>query len=349
MRIAVTGGAGFLGYHIAQQLGGNEGHSILLLDIVAPPEEDSDSASDFQECDVRDRDALVAALAGCDAVIHAAAALPLWKREDIYSTNINGTENVLSVCRELGIGRLVHVSSTAVYGVPDKHPLEEDDPLVGVGPYGETKISAEAICEKYRRPENGGLCICVVRPKTFVGSGRLGVFQILYEWVECGKRIPAIGNGNNRYQLLEVQDLVDAIYLGLTASAEAANQNFNIGAERFSTVREDMGALCEHAGTGARVIGTPAAPVKFFLAIAEKLKVSPLYKWVYGTADRDSFVSIERAKSALGWQPRYSNAEALIRSYDWYMANKDKLPSGSGITHRVGWDQGILKILKKLS
>lgn len=348
MRIAVTGGAGFLGYHLARQLGG-AGHSVRLLDIVAPPEEDSETPPDFRECDVRDRDALVEAFADCDAVVHAAAALPLWKREEIYSTNIDGTENVLSVCRELGIDRVVHISSTAVYGVPDKHPLDEDDPMVGVGPYGETKIVAEEICDRYRQSENGGLCVCIVRPKTFVGSGRLGVFQILYEWVEEGKRIPAIGDGRNRYQLLEVQDLVDSIYLGLTVDPERANQTFNIGAERFSTVREDMGALCEHAGTGARVIGTPARLVKLFLAIAEKLKISPLYKWVYGTADRDSFVSIERAKRELGWQPRYSNAEALIHSYDWYMANKASLPTGSGITHRVGWDQGVLKILKKLS
>ena len=349
MRIAVTGGAGFLGYHLARRLGGDHGHSIRLLDIVAPPPEDFDTPPDFLECDVRDREALLAALERCDAVVHAAAALPLWKREEIYTTNIAGTENVLSASRELGIERIVHVSSTAVYGVPDKHPLEESDPLIGVGPYGETKIAAEGICEKYRQPENGGLCVCVVRPKTLVGSGRLGVFQILYEWVECGKRIPAIGNGRNLYQLLEVQDLVDAIYLGLTVPPEKANQNFNIGAERFSTVREDMGALCEHAGTGARVIGTPARLVKLFLAIAEKLKVSPLYKWVYGTADRDSFVAIERAKDDLGWRPRYSNAEALIHSYDWYIDNKANLPTGSGITHRVGWDQGILKLLKKLS
>ncbi len=85
------------------------------------------------------------------------------------------------------------------------------------------------------------------------------------------------------------------------------------------------------------------------LAIAEKLKLSPLYKWVYGTADKDSFVSIERAKEVLGYQPKYSNAEALIHAYDWYLENKDKIPSGSGITHRIGWDQGILKLFKKFS
>jgi nucleoside-diphosphate-sugar epimerase len=106
--------------------------------------------------------------------------------------------------------------------------------------------------------------------------------------------------------------------------------------------------LCEHAGNGARVIGTPAMPLKLFLAVAEKLKLSPLYKWVYGTADKDSFASIDRAKEKLGWQPQYSNAETLVRAYDWYHENKASIPTGSGMTHRIGWSQGILKVFKKI-
>ncbi len=349
MRLAVTGGAGFFGYHLAQQLQGRPDWNVRLLDIDEPPADDFDQSVDFVKVDVRDKDGMREALRDIDAVVHGAAALPLYSREQIESTNVGGTRNVLDLCVELGIQRVVHVSSTAVYGVPKKHPIFETDPMVGVGAYGETKIEAERLCGEYRKAENGGLTICVLRPKTFIGTGRLGVFQILYDWVEDGKRIPAIGNGHNRYQLLEVQDLVDAAVLGLTVPAEAANSEFNIGAERFGTVREDMGGLCEHAGNGARVIGTPAWLVKPFLAVAEALKISPLYKWVYGTADKDSFVSIDRAKEVLGWQPKYSNREALIHAYDWYLENKDKIPTGSGITHRIGWDQGILKLLKKLS
>ena len=347
MKIAITGGSGFLGYHIAQRLGGDGRHQIRLLDIVAPPEEDRELGAEFVACDVRDAAALASGLAGADAVVHAAAALPLWKKREIYSTNIDGTETTLATARDLGIERVVHISSTAVYGVPDKHPLDEDDEMVGVGPYGETKIAAETICERFRQPSEGGLTISIVRPKTFIGSGRLGVFQILFDWVESGARIPTIGNGRNRYQLLEVRDLVDAIGLCLTAPAERANDTFNIGAERFATVREDLTALCEHAGTGARVVGTPAAVVKPFLAAAEAVKLSPLYKWVWGTADKDSYVSIDRAVERLGWRPRYSNAEALIAAYDWYLEHRDTIPSGSGVTHRIGWNQGILKLFKR--
>lgn len=348
MKIAVTGGAGFLGYHIAQRLDGKDGHRVRLLDIVEPPTEDFDHPIEFVKCDVRDLCALKRDLAGCDAIVHAAAALPLWKKEEIYTINTCGTENVLYVARELGIRRVVHVSSTAVYGVPKVHPLLENHPVDGVGPYGITKIAAEQICDKYRQPENGGLCVCVIRPKTFLGTGRLGVFQILYDWVESGCYVPCIGWGHNRYQLLEVEDLVEAIVLGLTAPAEVANDTFNVGAERFATVQEDMGALFDHARSGAKLLPTPAWLVKPALMLFEALKLSPLYKWVYGTADKDSFVSIDKIKLKLGWEPKYSNAEALIRAYDWYMANKAKIPTGSGITHRIGWDQGILKLFKWL-
>ena len=237
MKIAVTGGTGFLGYHLAHQLDGKDGHSLRLLDIVSLPEDDFEDPVEFLKCDVRDLGAVKAGLGGCDAVVHAAAALPLCRRKEIYSTNIDGTENVLSACRELGIQRVVHISSTAVYGMPEKHPLEEDDELSGVGPYGKSKIVAEQICEQYRRPENGGLCVCVVRPKTFVGSGRLGVFQILFDWVESGVRIPTIGSGHNRYQLLDVRDLVDAIRVCLTAPEQVANDTFNIGADIVTTAR----------------------------------------------------------------------------------------------------------------
>jgi nucleoside-diphosphate-sugar epimerase len=214
-----------------------------------------------------------------------------------------------------------------------------------VGPYGISKIQAEQVCERYRAM---GQHVCIIRPKTFVGTGRLGVFQILYDWVHSGNRIPIIGSGNNRYQLLEVEDLVDSIGLALTGPFDASNDTFNVGAKRFDTVKEDVQALCDYAGSGARVLPTPAAPVKAALRLFESMGLSPLYAWVYATADKDSFVSTEKIERALGWEPRYSNAEALIRSYQWYLEHYQEVEGVSGITHRVAWDQGILRVFKRI-
>ncbi|WP_322799260.1 NAD(P)-dependent oxidoreductase [Thermoflexus sp.] len=344
MRVLITGGAGFFGFHMANKLL-QHGHEVVLLDIADYIEEDYAGPVSFNKGDVRNRGMVDRVMQGVDAVIHAAAALPLWPRQEIFSVNVEGTRTVLESALAHGVRRVVFVSSTAVYGIPKKHPILEDDPLHGVGPYGQSKILAEQVCQSFRER---GLIVTIIRPKTFIGPGRLGVFQILFDWVERGKPIPIIGSGRNRYQLLDVDDLTDAIVLALTADADRVNDTFNIGAERFGTVREDVQALCDHAGTGARVWPLPARPIKAALALFEALRLSPLYRWVYGTADKDSFVSIDRAKAKLGWHPRYSNAESLIRTYEWYLAHKMELEGKVGVTHRVAWDQGILRVIRDL-
>jgi len=344
-RILVTGGAGFLGYHVANAFA-RRGVELTLIDIAKYDPGDYPKNVELLQMDVRDLDGLNRLLSAksYDLVIHAAAALPLWKKREIFDVNINGTSNVLKAAKANNVERVIYISSTAVYGIPKKHPIEESDKLNGVGAYGESKIKAEQICGEYR---SQGFIVSVLRPKTFIGTGRLGVFQILYDWVESGKRIPMIGSGKNHYQLLEVEDLVEAIWLASFSPPEKVNDTFNIGATEFGTVYEDLMALCEYANTGARVLAIPAWFAKGTLALLEAFGVSPLYKWVYGTADKDSFVSTEKIQVALGWKARFSNAQALIRSYQWYIDNKETIPVEAGVTHRVAWNQGALRLLKR--
>jgi nucleoside-diphosphate-sugar epimerase len=131
----------------------------------------------------------------------------------------------------------------------------------------------------------------IIRPKSFVGPERLGVFALLYDWAKDGKNFPMIGSGNNRYQLLDVEDLCEAIYLCATLDRDRVNDTFNIGAKEFTTMREDYQAVLDAAGFGKKIIPFPAAPVIWALRILEALHLSPLYKWVYETAATDSFVS----------------------------------------------------------
>ncbi len=346
-RVLVTGGAGYLGYHLALNLP-RRGISFLALNDIAPFIE-ADYSKDMLlvNQDVRDPEGMYRLIHDnrIDIIIHCAAALPLWPKEEIYSTNIQGVRNTLEQAQKCNVERVIFISSTAVYGVPEKHPLVEEDPVEGVGAYGESKIAGEAICREFREK---GMCIAIIRPKTFIGTARLGVFQILYDWVDCGKRIPIIGKGNNLYQLLEVTDLIEAIDLAGSAPREVVNDTFNVGAQVFDKVKLDVGALCDFAGNGARVMPTPAALVKPALAIFEFMKISPLYKWVYGTADKDSYVSTEKIEKKLGWKSKFSNQDALITSHKWYLEHKEELSHlKSGVTHRVGWDQGILKLFKK--
>ena len=280
---------------------------------------------------------------GHDIVVHTAAALPLYSPEDILSTDVEGTRILLEEALKGGAVRFIHISSTAVYGIPDHHPIYEQDRLDGVGPYGKAKIRAEELCLEYR---HRGLCVPILRPKSFVGPERLGVFALFYDWAKDGKNFPMIGSGGNRYQLLDVEDLCEAIWLCMTKETAAVNDTFNIGAEEYATMREDYQAVLDYAGFGKKIIGLPERPVIFMLKALEFFKLSPLYKWVYETASKDSFVSIDKAKRILGFTPRYSNREALIRNYKWYLDNLDTFENRSGITHRVPWDQGILKLAK---
>ena len=269
MRVVLTGGAGFLGFHLSR---GMLDHQRVLLDQAEVPAGELAGAEALRG-DVRDRALLRRAFEGADAVVHAAAALPLWKPAEIRSVNVEGTRAVLETAEELGVRRVLHVSSTAVYGIPDHHPLDEDDRLQGVGPYGESKVEAERLVDQARQ---GGQVVPVLRPKTFLGPERLGVFQILFEWVRQGRRIPVIGDGRNRYQLLDVADLVDAARLLLELPAEQANATFNVGAETFGAVGEDLGALFEHAGSGSRLLRTPAWLAKGSLRALELVRLSPL-------------------------------------------------------------------------
>lgn len=293
--------------------------------------------------DIRDKKTLDEAMFGVDMVVHAAAALPLYSREDIFSTEVDGTRNVLQSALEHQVERVIFISSTAVYGIPDHHPIYENDRLIGVGSYGKAKIQAEKVCQEYR---DKGMCVPILRPKSFIGPERLGVFALLYDWAKDGHNFPMLGNGRNRYQLLDVEDLCEAIYLCAVKPKEMANDTFNIGAKDFTTMRNDYQAVLDRAGFGKKIVSLPAGPAIWLLRILERLHLSPLYKWVYETAGKDSFVSIEKAEKILGFAPKYSNKDALTRNFQWYLANFQKFQHQSGISHRAPWKQGILKAAK---
>lgn len=344
MKAFITGGAGFLGINLIRYLKAKGVEKLVSYDIADFDYPDKDYVVAIKG-DIRNVEDMRKAMEGCDIVIHCAAALPLYSKKEIFSTDIDGSRNVMQVAMDLNIKRAIQISSTAVYGIPDHHPLYETDKLIGVGPYGVAKIEAEKACEEFR---NKGLCVPIIRPKSFVGPERLGVFALLYDWAITGHNFPMIGSGNNRYQLLDVEDLCDAIWSCMTLPEEIANDTFNVGAKDFETMKQDYQAVLDAAGHGKRIIGFPSRPVIWGLRFLEFLRLSPLYEWVYETACEDSFVSIEKAEQKLGFKPKYSNKQALLRNFEWYKANLDSFKNQSGISHRVPWKQGILGLIKKL-
>ncbi|MCK4301984.1 MAG: NAD-dependent epimerase/dehydratase family protein [candidate division Zixibacteria bacterium] len=338
----VTGGAGFLGINLIRHLLA-KGQQVVSLDIAPFNYHDMQDRIRAVQGDIRNPEDVRSAVKDADIVVHSGAALPLYKPADIISTDVDGTRIVLDEARNAGVQRVIHISSTAVYGIPDHHPLVEDDRLVGVGPYGESKVKAEELCTSYRSADSP---VTILRPKSFIGPERLGVFAMLYEWARDAHNFPILGPGNNLYQYLDVEDLCEAIWLCATLPDDVVNDTFNIGAKEFGTLRSDFQAVLDYAGHGKRVISIPEGPAIFALRLLETCRLSPIYKWVYETVGKESFVSIEKAEKTLGLTPKYSNRDALIRNYDWYLENVDSITAESGVSHRVPWKQGALRLLK---
>jgi nucleoside-diphosphate-sugar epimerase len=343
MNVVISGISGFLSINMVRFLLRQGVTSISGIDLVDFDYPERDKIT-FLQGDIRDPQAVKQIIApGTDVLIHTAAALPLYTPEAIMTTDVDGTKNLLREAHEKGVKRFIHISSTAVYGIPDHHPLYETDRLSGVGPYGEAKILAEEACLDYRHKD---MCVPIIRPKSFIGPERLGVFAIFYEWAKDGKNFPMIGMGNNRYQFLDVEDLCNAIWLCLTRDEAIANDTFNIGAKVFTTMKADYQVVLDKAGFGKKIIGFPDTPVIWALRLLEAMHLSPLYKWIYETASKDSFVSIEKAEKVLGYAPQYSNQDALLRNYQWYLEHYKSFEGATGISHRLPWKQQALGLVK---
>lgn len=343
-RFLVTGGAGFLGQALMRRLL-DDGHDVRVIDVAARPPELAGLKIDYVHADIRDAAAVDRAVVGCDCILHAAAALPILRsRKVIRSVNVDGTRNLLDAAVKHKVLSFVFVSSTAVYGLHKTHPITEENPMIPIGPYGESKVDAEKLCASYRDRVH----VAIIRPKTFLGQGRLGVFEILFDWIHDGKRIPLIGKGHNKYQLLDVEDLVDAMLLA--AFHPKGSDTFNVAAAEFGTLREDLTPLFAAAGHPPRFLPTPRRTTIAALFVLDKLRLSPLTRWHYGTMSSDSYVETDKARRLLGWRPKRSNQATLLAAYTWYHAHHDEVhATAGGTTHTVPWNQKALRLFKRLA
>jgi nucleoside-diphosphate-sugar epimerase len=337
----ITGGSGFCGFEIVKYLAA-KGERALNFDIEPMPH--PVDGVEFMAGDVRDPAAVRRVCKGAAAVIHAVAKVPISKAgRGFWDVNVDGTRNVLEVALKEGVRKVVHISSSAVQ-TSDKNPVEENAPYRPVGIYARSKRDAERVCLEYRAK---GLPVDIIRPRTVLGPGRLGIFDIFFEWIAGGRDIYVIGNGLNRIQFLHVEDLAACCYL---ASQNAASDVFNVGSRQFGTLNEDLGALLEHAGTGSRIRHLPVWPSVAALAVLDVLRLSPLASWHYLTFHKDFYFSNENARRILNWKPRYANREILCGAYDDFLHHRGDAGSGRyGTSHRKRLGQGILNLVKRIS
>ncbi|MET8577150.1 NAD-dependent epimerase/dehydratase family protein [Streptomyces sp. NPDC005012] len=340
MNIVVTGAAGMLGTALLTRPWPGVSWTGVDVRPLAPRARDR---ARFVRADVRDTEALAKVFRDADVVVHSAAALPSHRAEDIRSVDVDGTAAVVGAARRVGVQRLVHISSTAVYGLPRHCPTPEDHPCEPVDPYSAAKLAAEEVVLRARRQ---GLCVPVLRPKTFLGPERLGLFAMLFEWADEGRNFPLLGGGHAAAQMLDVDDLCDAIRQACEGPDDAVNDTFNIAAAEFTSLRDDFQAVLDEAGHGRRVVTVPVGPAVVALRALAALRLSPVYRRLVHKLTRDSYVSLDKARDQLGFAPRLSNTESLLRTYRWWQSTGHTRRGAAGRTHRDPWRQGALSLTK---
>lgn len=334
----VTGGSGYFGSLLVRRLVA-AGHDVRVLDL-----DDADDRPDNVELvrgDIRDADLVARAVAGCDVIFNNVAQVPLARNAHLLRTvNVDGTVLLLREARRAGVAKVVHTSSSAVFGVPATNPVMPSTSPAPIEAYGRAKLAAEQACLEAIAE---GLDVTIVRPRTILGHGRLGIFGILFEWIADGADVFVLGSGDNRYQFVHADDLAEVC---LRAGATPGAAVFNAGTDRFGTMRESLESLCTHAATGSRVRSLPARPAAALMHAAAALHLAPFAPYHWMMYSKSLWFDIDHVRQALDWQPVWSNEAMLADSYDWYLRNRATADQAGRSHHRTIARQGALKLLK---
>lgn len=342
MRHLVTGGSGFLGNLIARRLlaGGERVRVLDIWDDPSRPEE-----IEYVECDIRDRDGVARAMKEIDIVHHNVALVPLTKSgKKFREVIVDGSSIAAEEAAKAGVEGFIQMSSSAIYGAPDLCPITSETPTRPVEVYGRAKLAAELVVRdllgKTKMP------LVVIRPRTILGEGRLGIFQIAFEWVSQGRDIYCFGSGDVGFQFVHAHDLMDFYMLALQSGKPGV---FNVGTDRFGTLREVLEGLIAHAGTDSRVRCLPVWPSINTLRVLDWLRLSPLAPWHYLTYHKAFHFDLHPLLE-MGWKPQYSNDEMFRESYDWFLLNREQLGGEEvGSVHRRPTREMLLRVVKWFS
>jgi nucleoside-diphosphate-sugar epimerase len=337
----ITGGSGYFGSLLRDRLRAR-GRAVRVFDLADASDRPADVA--FVKGDIRDPAAVAGACEGVGSIFHCVAQVPLAKDKALFeSVNMGGTKVLLESAAKARVAKVVYVSSSAVFGAPRNNPVTEETPPTPAEAYGRAKLEGELLCKQF---SSGGLDVSIIRPRTILGHGRLGIFQILFEWIREGHNVPVLGRGDNIYQFVHADDLAEACILAALRPGPAV---YNCGAEKFGTMRQALERLCAHAGTSSKVRSVPMTPAVWAMQLTSALGLSPLgpyHALMYG---RSLYFDIRKAQSELGWKPAFSNEQMLEQSYDWYLRNREEIQRTVNASHhRSAVKQGILGVVKRL-
>jgi UDP-glucuronate 4-epimerase len=317
MRVAVTGGAGFIGSHLVERLV-EEGHTAVIIDSFDDFYEPSQKLVNIsnvmrgRSCflaavDIRDIDAVRTAISGCDAVVHLAAKAgvrPSFERPRLYAdTNVTGTRAVLHAASEVGVPRFVFASSSSVYGDGSEPPFSEDGGLgVPKSPYASTKVEGERLCRSFERRFDH---IAVLRFFSVYGP-RQRPDLALHKFAACArddKPIPVFGSLDSFRDYTFVSDIVSGVVAALAVEDPWLVANLGSGSP------VTLGRMIDEV---ERVMGTEV----------ERRELPAHDGDLHGTAARIDF-----ARDRLGYAPSKTFEQGVDEFINWFMNADEVAPA----------------------
>jgi dTDP-glucose 4,6-dehydratase len=311
VKLLITGGAGFIGSNYVRWVLANTDDEVTVYDALTyagnritlqDVEAEEPKRFRFVHANICDLAAFTAAVAGHDAVLHFAAESHVDRSitgpEDFVVTNCVGTNAVMHACRQVGIAKVVHVSTDEVYGSVEQGHSVEADPLDPRSPYSASKAGSDLIARSYH--STYGLPVMITRSSNNYGPWQYPekVIPLFVTNLLDGRRVPLYGDGLNRRDWLYVEDNCAAIDLVLRSGLPG--EIYNVGADSELTNRDLTERLLALAGVGEQMI-----------------------EYVEDRLGHDRRYSVDAAKvRALGWAPAHQLDEALERTFAWYRDNR---------------------------
>jgi UDP-glucose 4-epimerase len=308
MRVLVTGGAGFIGSHIVEELLRRGAFVRVLDNFSSGKRENLESFQgdlEIQEGDLRDAQAIKAATRAVELVFHLAAFISvpqsMLEPEDCFATNVTGTTMLLEAARQAGVRKVVLSSSTAVYGDTDKFPTDEQTPLKPLSPYALSKqvneLYARLYTQTYSLPVVALRYFNVYGPRQNPNSAYAAAISIFAQRLVNGEPITIYGDGKQSRDFIFVKDVVRANLQA--AESEAAGEAFNICTGHETTLLDLLEELSE--------VSSHQPEVRF-----EAPRPGDIYR---------SLGNPEKAAAALGFRAGISLADGLAQTVEW-MKNK---------------------------
>lgn len=315
-RVLVTGAGGFIGSHLAERMVALGASVRAMVRYTSTGSRGWLGSSplageiEFVSGDVGDPFFMRSAVRGCDVVFHLAAliAIPYSYRapQPYVQTNVVGTINLLEAARAEGTSRVIHTSSSEVYGSARFVPITEDHPLVGQSPYSASKIAADKMAESYHL--SFGLPVVTLRPFNTFGprQSTRAVLPTIAVQLLAGAREVRLGAITTTRDFNYIDNTVDA-FVAAAEAPHAVGRTINAGSGREITIADAVTLLARAAGVEDVRIVTEAERLRPDSSEVQRLCASNTL-----------------AREVLGWEPRVSLEEGLERFVAWLRDNLDR-------------------------